>query len=208
MWIVFLNNPQSRWISRSGDMLFLKVHEQRLVPFHNRFCTRPQSLRCDLTVPYFCFPPFLCLSTGSHSNCVRSSLYSLKADPEKTPLPLLLRVDTQMQICLPHSCVAKSAARAHREHRLQHLFYCCVMSQRTWRVPMLRMYGPLPSNGSFSASRSCFAKVRHISPSLRLLAPSSLSVCQLHAPAALPPGKEARVPNVFPSTLILFKLFT
>jgi hypothetical protein len=38
----------------------------------------------------------------------------------------------------------------HIERRLQHLFYCCMTSQRTWRVPLLRMYGPLPNNGCFS----------------------------------------------------------
>jgi hypothetical protein len=50
-------------------VLFLKGHEQRLVPlahpFHKRFRNRSQNLRRDLTVPYFCFPPFECLSTGN-----------------------------------------------------------------------------------------------------------------------------------------------
>jgi hypothetical protein len=55
-------------------------------------------------------------------------------------------------MCLPDSCVATSAARIHRERRLQYLFYSCVTSQRTWRVPLLRVYGPLPSNGCISAS--------------------------------------------------------
>jgi hypothetical protein len=32
--------------------------------------------------------------------------------------------------------------------RLQHLFYCCVTSPWTSRVPLLRAYGPLPSNES------------------------------------------------------------
>jgi hypothetical protein len=59
---------------------------------------------------------------------------------------------TAAERCLPHSCIATSATRTHRERRLQHLFYCCVTSQRTWRVPLLRVYGPLPSNGCFSAS--------------------------------------------------------
>jgi hypothetical protein len=31
MWTGFLNNPQSRWLSRSVDMLFQKDHEVRLV---------------------------------------------------------------------------------------------------------------------------------------------------------------------------------
>jgi hypothetical protein len=114
-----------------------------------------------------------------------------------------------LQRCLPHKCVAMSVARTHRKRRLQHLFYCCMTSQRTWHIPLLRVYEPLPSNGSFSASRSCFQQVRHMAPSLRLFVPSSLSVRQLRAPADLPPGKEALVSNVFPfSTLILFQFFT
>jgi hypothetical protein len=53
-----LNSPQSLWLSGSCGMLFLKGHEYRLVsfwsiPFHKRFLNRPQSFRCDLTVPYF-----------------------------------------------------------------------------------------------------------------------------------------------------------
>jgi hypothetical protein len=56
------------------------------------------------------------------------------------------------EMCLPHSCVATSATRTHRERCLQHPFYCCVASQRTSCVPLLNMYGPLHSNGCFSAS--------------------------------------------------------
>jgi hypothetical protein len=33
----FLNNPQSGWVSRSGDMLFLKSYEVRLLPLINSF---------------------------------------------------------------------------------------------------------------------------------------------------------------------------
>jgi hypothetical protein len=51
-----------------------------------------------------------------------------------------------------------ASERIHRERRLQHLFYCCVTSPRTWRVPLLRVYVPSPSN----RSTSCIA------PSLRL----------------------------------------
>jgi hypothetical protein len=42
--------------------------------------------------------------------------------------------------------------RTHREHHLQHLFYCCMTSQYTWHIPLLHVYGPLPSNNCFSAS--------------------------------------------------------
>jgi hypothetical protein len=48
--------------------------------------------------------------------------------------------------------LATTATRTHRERRLRHLFYCSVTSQHTWRVPSLRVYGPLPSNACFSAS--------------------------------------------------------
>jgi hypothetical protein len=69
----FLNNPQSGWLSRLGDTLFLASMNSGWwlwsIHFHKRFRNRPQSLRCDLTVPYFCFPPFKCLST-SHSSDV------------------------------------------------------------------------------------------------------------------------------------------
>jgi hypothetical protein len=37
MWTDFLNNAQSRWLSRSGDMLFIHVHEQRLVTLVQSF---------------------------------------------------------------------------------------------------------------------------------------------------------------------------
>jgi hypothetical protein len=53
-------------------------------------------------------------------------------------------------MCLPHRCIAMSAARTRRERCLQHLFYCCLTSQFTWRVHLLRVYEPLPSNGCFS----------------------------------------------------------
>jgi hypothetical protein len=33
-----------------------------------QFCNRPQSLRCDLTVPYFLIPQFECLSMGHSSD--------------------------------------------------------------------------------------------------------------------------------------------
>jgi hypothetical protein len=48
----------------------------------------------------------------------------------------------------------------HREHCLQHLFYCCVTSPRTWQVPLFCVYEPLPNNRS-----TCY-----IAPSLRLQA--------------------------------------
>jgi hypothetical protein len=44
------------------------------IPFHGRFRNRPQRLRCDFTVPYFCFPPFECLSTGHWSMVLATQL--------------------------------------------------------------------------------------------------------------------------------------
>jgi hypothetical protein len=41
---------------------------------------------------------------------------------------------TDAEMCLPHR-----ATRIHRERRLQHLFYCCMTSQSTWRAPLLRV---------------------------------------------------------------------
>jgi hypothetical protein len=55
------------------------------------------------------------------------------------------------EMCLPHSCVA-TRARTYRERRLQHLLYYCVTSERTWRVPLLRVYGPSRTDVCFSAS--------------------------------------------------------
>jgi hypothetical protein len=37
---------------------------------------------------------------NSNFSCVRSSLYSLGADPQKIPLPLLLRFDSLLQRCV------------------------------------------------------------------------------------------------------------
>jgi hypothetical protein len=55
--------------------------------------------------------------------------------------------------------------QTHREHRLQHLFYCSVTSPRAWRIPLLQVHGPLPSNSS-----TCY-----IDPSLRLLVQNRLN---------------------------------
>jgi hypothetical protein len=89
----------------------------------------------------------------SNSSCVRSSLRSLGQDPtENTTFSIVASRFTAAEMCLPHSCVATSAARTHWQRRLQHLFYCCVTSPRTWRVPLLRVYGPPPSNDCSSAS--------------------------------------------------------
>jgi hypothetical protein len=43
MWTGFLNNPQWRWLSHPSDMLFLKDHEQRLVPLVHLFI-------CDIAI--------------------------------------------------------------------------------------------------------------------------------------------------------------
>jgi hypothetical protein len=97
---------------------------------------------------------------NSNSSCARSLLYNLGADPQKTPLPLLLCVDSLLQKCLSHSCIATSAAQTHSECHLERLFYCCMMSQHTWRV-LLHVYRALPSNGCFCLHSSCFEQICH-----------------------------------------------
>jgi hypothetical protein len=69
--------------------------------------------------------------------------------PQKTPFSLYCWV-------LIHYCMdvftALLRSRALRGTQKTPLFYRYVTSQRTWRVSLLRVYGPLPSNGCFSAS--------------------------------------------------------
>jgi hypothetical protein len=82
------------------------------------------------------------------------------------------------------------AARTHRERCLQHIFYCCVMSQRTRCVPLLRVYGPLSSNGCFSAPTVpasskyatiyCTVQDLRFSPVLWNVTPCSLLRCYWH----------------------------
>jgi hypothetical protein len=56
------------------------------------------------------------------------------------------------RVCLPHRCIATSAAQPHRECRLQNLFYFYVTSQRTWRVPLLRVYNGCSSTSAVLTS--------------------------------------------------------
>jgi hypothetical protein len=57
-----------------------------------------------------------------------------------------------------------------------HLFYCCVTSQHIWWVPLLHVYGPLPSNSCFSASTvSCFEQICHSTVTWHLKARSAQS---------------------------------
>jgi hypothetical protein len=91
---------------------------------------------------------------GSIRLRVRSSLYVTAGGgpTENTPFSIFACWFTAADMCLRHRCLATNAARTHRKRRLQLLFYCCMTSQRMWRVPLLRVYGPLPSKGCFSAS--------------------------------------------------------
>jgi hypothetical protein len=82
---------------------------------------------------------------NSQFSCVRSLLYGLGVNPQKIPLPLLLCVDSLLQRHVYCSCIATSVAWTHREHCLQHLFYCCVTCS-------FYVYGPRPSNSCFSTS--------------------------------------------------------
>jgi hypothetical protein len=66
---------------------------------------------------------------------------------------------TAAEMCSRHSCVAVSVTQTHRECCLQHLFYCWMMSRRTRRVRLPRVYGPLPSNSCcFAATVLAFNK--------------------------------------------------
>jgi hypothetical protein len=47
-----------------------------------------------------------------------------------------------------HRSTDITSERTHRGHCFKHLFYCCVKPSRTWDVPLLRVYGPLPGNRS------------------------------------------------------------
>jgi hypothetical protein len=60
-----------------------------------------------------------------NSSCLRSSLYSFGTAPQKTPLPLLLRVDSLLQRCVRRT-VAQQSARY--EPQKTPLFYCCSQS--------------------------------------------------------------------------------
>jgi hypothetical protein len=120
-------------------------------------------LNCQLPPCYlFCYsdnkssvPKLISLQAGvSKLNSILSlAVWDHCGGPtENTASSIVVCWFTAAEMSLQHSCVATSAARSHRERHLQHLFYCCVTSQRTWRVPLLRVYWPLPNNGCFSAS--------------------------------------------------------
>jgi len=40
------------------------------IPFHEGLRSRPDFLKCDLTVTYFCFSPFKCLPTGHYEDLI------------------------------------------------------------------------------------------------------------------------------------------
>jgi hypothetical protein len=86
---------------------------------------------------------------NSNSSCVRCSLYSLGAAPTANTFSSVVECwFTVAEMCLSHRWVATTAARTTENTALVLLR----VSQRTWRVPLLRVYGPLPSNGCLSAS--------------------------------------------------------
>jgi hypothetical protein len=71
MWTAFVNNLQLRWLSCSGDII-PKGPSTVIGAFGpslsiSDFATS-HSLRCNLTIPYFCFPLFECLSKGHSSD--------------------------------------------------------------------------------------------------------------------------------------------
>jgi hypothetical protein len=89
--------------------------------FHKRLRNRPQSLVCDLTVPYSCFPPFACLS-ASHS-----------------PFP----ARTLLLGWCPRYITHWLGPRV--KHCFQHFLYCCAWTLCRGNLFVSRS---LPSNGS------------------------------------------------------------
>jgi hypothetical protein len=86
----------------------------------------------------------------SRSSTLDSVLILAAWDPHYIASRLTHRKHLFLYYCvLIHCCrdvftaqlSATSAARTHRERRLQHLLYCCMMSQRTWCVPLLLFTG-------------------------------------------------------------------
>jgi hypothetical protein len=75
-----------------------------LIPFLPLFCQLTTSRDSLNSIPLLpsSYPGRLVSwnSTDPNHSCVRSSLYSLGVDPQKTPLPLLLRVDSLLQSCV------------------------------------------------------------------------------------------------------------
>jgi hypothetical protein len=55
------------------------------------------------------------------------------------------------------SCITTTSARTHRKRCSQHFLYCCVMSQWTWRILLLCVYGPLPSTVVLSGAENIWS---------------------------------------------------
>jgi hypothetical protein len=91
-----------------------------------------------LQLPTLELNSFLLTATGnylnSNSSCVRSSWNNIGTDPQKTPLFLLLRVESLLQRCVVYSCAATSAALTTENaftiiawrHSIYDAFLCCL----------------------------------------------------------------------------------
>jgi hypothetical protein len=73
-----------------------------------------------------------------------------RSGPTENTAFLLLRVDLLLQRYVYRTVTYQRLRRGSTENAACNT--SCLTSQRTWHVPLLRVYGPLASNGCFSAS--------------------------------------------------------
>jgi hypothetical protein len=75
----------------------MKSSLHSLIPFFCHYSTNRQVLRLSQS-------PAATANSGTElssiSTCVKSSLYSIRVDPQKPPIPLLLLVDSLLQKCV------------------------------------------------------------------------------------------------------------
>jgi hypothetical protein len=98
-----INSSQSQSYFASGGLPQISPSWRR-APWDSRPGFFPQLNTCDhspyitssLTRGWVCHLQLLLALSG----CVKSSLYSLGADPQKTLLPLFLHVDSLLQVCI------------------------------------------------------------------------------------------------------------
>jgi hypothetical protein len=105
-----------------------------LIPFSPLFC----SITFDCHLSQFSVSYSRGIRLNSNSSRVRFSLYSLGADPQKTPLPALLRVNSLLQRCVYSRVAQQRAWRGPTEnatcntfsivawrHSASNAFLCC-----------------------------------------------------------------------------------
>jgi hypothetical protein len=116
---------------------FAVTHTSVLSLLHSPLVVSWQRIKSHINSSLHCLLPFLPLFSiifdcrfsqfiaatanfgtrlNSNSSCLRSSLYSLGTDPRKTPLPLLLLVDSLLQRCVYHIVAQQRARRKPTEN--------------------------------------------------------------------------------------------